>query len=250
MARAVLQPSRGNIRLGRRFPSDRISAKSANLRRRYEASARRIRVPGPKGERGLQRWPSDPPRVSSARVPRTNREASFRREPASFPEARWRVEWRLRGRVACGTSHANRHSTPKKPQEEEQAHNTSSTNRRESERMGRVVALVDALFFQMKLAETAKQLGVEVKVAANCAALLGLLEPEPTLVIVALNARSQPVRAIERLRSAHANFHVVGFLSHVQRELAAQAQQAGCNEVMPRSSFTQNLAAILEMAKD
>jgi hypothetical protein len=36
----------------------------------------------------------------------------------------------------------------------------------------------------------------------------------------------------------------------VQRELAAQAQQAGCNEVMPRSSFTQNLAAILEMAKD
>jgi DNA-binding NarL/FixJ family response regulator len=116
--------------------------------------------------------------------------------------------------------------------------------------MGRVVALMDDLFFQMKLAETAKQLGVEVKVAANGEALLGLLESEPKLVIVDLNARSQPVRAIERLRAAHANLHVVGFLSHVQRELAAQAQQAGCNEVMPRSSFTQNLAAILEMAKD
>ncbi len=93
--------------------------------------------------------------------------------------------------------------------------------------MGRVVALVDDLFFQMKLAETAKQLGVEVKVAANGEALLGLLEPEPKLVIVDLNARSQPVRAIERLRAAHANLHVVGFLS-----------------------LTQNLAAILEMAKD
>jgi DNA-binding NarL/FixJ family response regulator len=116
--------------------------------------------------------------------------------------------------------------------------------------MGRVVALMDDLFFQMKLAETAKQLGVEVKVAANSEALLALLEPEPKLVIVDLNARSQPVQTIARLRTAHANLRVVGFLSHVQRELAAQAQQAGCNEVMPRSSFTQNLAAILEMARD
>ncbi len=33
--------------------------------------------------------------------------------------------------------------------------------------MGRVVALMDDLFFQMKLAETAKQLGVEVKVATS-----------------------------------------------------------------------------------
>jgi hypothetical protein len=42
----------------------------------------------------------------------------------------------------------------------------------------------------------------------------------------------------------------VGFLSHVQRDLATQAQAAGCNEVMPRSAFTQNLAAILGTAKD
>jgi DNA-binding NarL/FixJ family response regulator len=116
--------------------------------------------------------------------------------------------------------------------------------------MGRVIALMDDLFFQMKLAETAKQLGLEVKVAANGEALLALLQPEPKLVIVDLNARSQPVKVIERLRAAHANLRVVGFLSHVQRELAAQAQQAGCDEVMPRSTFTQNLAAILEMARD
>jgi DNA-binding NarL/FixJ family response regulator len=116
--------------------------------------------------------------------------------------------------------------------------------------MGRVVALMDDLFFQMKLAETAKQLGVEVKVATNGDALQQLLEPEPKLVIVDLNARNQPVSAIARLRSAHPTLRVVGFLSHVQRELAAQAQQAGCSEVMPRSSFTQNLAAILGSAKD
>jgi DNA-binding NarL/FixJ family response regulator len=116
--------------------------------------------------------------------------------------------------------------------------------------MGRVVALMDDLFFQMKVAETAKHLGLELKVATNGDALLGLLEPSPNLVIVDLNARSQPLAAIERLRAARKDLRVVGFLSHVQRDLAAQAEAAGCNEVMPRSAFTQNLAAILSTAKD
>jgi hypothetical protein len=52
------------------------------------------------------------------------------------------------------------------------------------------------------------------------------------------------------LRQTSKEVRVVGFLSHVQTELAAQAQAAGCNEVLPRSSFTQNLAAILSVAKD
>jgi CheY-like chemotaxis protein len=116
--------------------------------------------------------------------------------------------------------------------------------------MGKVVALMDDLFFQMKLAETAKQLGVEVKVATSGEALMGLMESEPKLVIVDLNARSQPIQTIEKLRLTQKDVRVVGFLSHVQKELAAQAQAAGCDEVLPRSSFTQNLAAILSVAKD
>ena len=116
--------------------------------------------------------------------------------------------------------------------------------------MGKVVALMDDLFFQMKLAETAKQLGVEVKVATNGDALMGLMASDPKLVIVDLNARSQPIQAIEKLRQTRKDVRVVGFLSHVQTELAVQAQAAGCNEVLPRSSFTQNLATILSAAKD
>jgi DNA-binding NarL/FixJ family response regulator len=116
--------------------------------------------------------------------------------------------------------------------------------------MGRVVALMDDLFFQIKLAETAKQLGVEVKVATSGEAFVGLLASEPKLVIVDLNARGQPIAAIEKLRQTQKNVRVVGFLSHVQRELATQAQAAGCDEVLPRSSFTENLAAILSAAKD
>jgi DNA-binding NarL/FixJ family response regulator len=115
--------------------------------------------------------------------------------------------------------------------------------------MGRVVALMDDIFFQMKVAETAKHLGIEFKVATNAHALLGLLEPRPQLVIVDLNSRSQPIYAIGKLRAAAKDIRIVAFLSHVQRELAEQARCAGCDEVMPRSTFTQNLAEILSPAK-
>jgi len=116
--------------------------------------------------------------------------------------------------------------------------------------MARIVAVMDDLFFQMKVAETAKHLGLELKVATNADALLSLLEPAPKLVIVDLNSRSQPLAAIERVRAAQKDLRVIAFLSHVQHDLAAQAQAAGCDEVMPRSAFTQNLAAILSAAKD
>jgi CheY-like chemotaxis protein len=121
---------------------------------------------------------------------------------------------------------------------------------REAKVMERVVALIDDLFFQMKVAETAKHLGVELKVATNGDALLTLLESAPKLVIVDLNARSQPIQAIERVRANKNDVRVIGFLSHVQTDLAVQARAAGCDEVMPRSSFTQNLAAILGTAKE
>jgi len=111
--------------------------------------------------------------------------------------------------------------------------------------MPRVVAYMDDLFFQMKLAETAKHLGLEVTVTSNAESLLQLLEPPPALVIVDLNARSSPLDAVQRLRAVHPDLRVIAFLSHVQTDLAAQAQSAGCNEIMPRSSFSMQLPQIL-----
>jgi DNA-binding NarL/FixJ family response regulator len=116
--------------------------------------------------------------------------------------------------------------------------------------MGRAVALMDDLFFQMKIAETAKQLGVDFKVATTGEALLSLLDPPTKLVIIDLNARSSPVATIEHLRATQKELRVVAFLSHVQTELAAMARAAGCTDILPRSLFTRNLAAILETAKD
>ena len=130
------------------------------------------------------------------------------------------------------------------------AHNESGIPFDEAKQLAQIVALMDDLFFQMKVLETAKHLGLEFKVAANSDVLMTLLEQSPKLVIIDLNSRNQPIQAVEKIRAAKNDVRIVAFLSHVQRELAAHAQAAGCTEVMPRSAFTQNLAAILASAKD
>jgi DNA-binding NtrC family response regulator len=116
--------------------------------------------------------------------------------------------------------------------------------------MAQVVALVDDLFFQMKLIETAKQLGVELRTCTTADALANEVGARaPKLVVVDLNARSNPLEAIQRVHASGPEIPLIGFLSHVQVDLAAQARAAGCADVMPRSKFTQNLATILARAK-
>jgi DNA-binding NtrC family response regulator len=116
--------------------------------------------------------------------------------------------------------------------------------------MAQVVALVDDLFFQAKLLETAKQVGVEVRTCSTAEALEAeIARVAPKLIVVDLNARSGPFEALERLQAGGAGIPLIAFLSHVQVDLAARARAAGCADVMPRSKFTQNLATILAQAK-
>ncbi len=116
--------------------------------------------------------------------------------------------------------------------------------------MAQVLAFVDDIFFQAKIMETAKHVGVEVRACTTPDALASeIAKQAPNLVIVDLNARSTPLDAVKRVRETSSTLPVIGFLSHVQIDLAAQARDAGCQYVMPRSKFTQNLATILAQAK-
>jgi CheY-like chemotaxis protein len=116
--------------------------------------------------------------------------------------------------------------------------------------MADVVALIDDLFFQAKVVETAKQLGIDLRICGTPDALLAEIgQHTPGLIVLDLNARSEPLGAIERLPANAREIPVVAFLSHVQTDLAAKARAAGCREVMPRSLFTQNLATILARSK-
>ncbi len=116
--------------------------------------------------------------------------------------------------------------------------------------MAQIVALVDDLFFQAKIAETAKHLGIEFSACSTADALVAeVSKGAARLVVVDLNARGNPLAAIERLQEMPSPVPMVAFLSHVQQELAERARAAGCPEVMPRSKFTRDLATILARAK-
>ena len=127
--------------------------------------------------------------------------------------------------------------------------------------MADAIVLIDDLFFQAKLLETAKLTGISLQTVATGEQLLKAAAANPAaLVIVDLNARQGSLDAVEQLCKENLEpgvesigpgnpRRVIGFLSHVQTELAERARAAGCQDVMPRSKFTQNLAAILRGAK-
>ena len=116
--------------------------------------------------------------------------------------------------------------------------------------MADVVALVDDIFFQAKMFETAKQLGVDLRTCTTPDALAAeIAKQAPNLAIVDLNAHSDPLQAIARVRAESAEIPLIAYLSHVQVDLVQHARDAGCHEVMPRSQFTKNLATILAKAK-
>ncbi len=115
--------------------------------------------------------------------------------------------------------------------------------------MADVLALVDDLFFQAKMMETAKQVGVALRVVSSGDALVQAAAAQaPALVLVDLNARQGALAGLTQLCAA-GQTPIVAFLSHVQTDLAAQARAAGCEQVLPRSKFTADLAEILRRAK-
>ena len=113
----------------------------------------------------------------------------------------------------------------------------------------RVLAAVEDLLFRSKISETASSLGIEATFPRNPRRLLeALRESPPDLLVIDLNsARFEPLTLLEDVRSDEATRDVstVGFLSHVQKDLAVAAREAGCDRVVARSAFTRDLPRIL-----
>ncbi len=113
----------------------------------------------------------------------------------------------------------------------------------------RVLAAVEDLLFRSKLSETASTLGIEAAFPRSPKKLLeAVRESRPDLLVLDLNsARFEPLTLLRSVKSDDATRDVptVGFLSHVQKDLAAAAREAGCDRVVARSAFTRHLPQIL-----
>jgi DNA-binding NarL/FixJ family response regulator len=114
----------------------------------------------------------------------------------------------------------------------------------------RIFAFVDDLFFQAKIQETARKLNVKLEFVKSEADLSDRLklngEEKPSLIIFDLNNASvKPLTLIPKLKSKLKKTSVIGFLSHVQGDLKQKAHEVGCDMVLPRSAFSQNLPQLL-----
>ena len=115
--------------------------------------------------------------------------------------------------------------------------------------MNTVLAVVNDLFFSAKINEAAKRAGVTLQYVTTERDLLEKAKANPSLIIFDLNFEAvQPVNLISRLKMAPETkgISLIGYLSHVQGELKMQAQEAGCDMVMARSAFSQNLTQIFK----
>src|ERR1700680_2657631 len=114
----------------------------------------------------------------------------------------------------------------------------------------RIFAFVDDLFFQAKIQETARKLNVKVEVVKNEKDMRRRItrngEKKPSLVTFDMNTvNAKPLTLIPKLKSKLKKTSIIGFLSHVQGDLKQKAHEVGCDMVLPRSAFSQNLPQLL-----
>jgi CheY-like chemotaxis protein len=115
----------------------------------------------------------------------------------------------------------------------------------------RVFAFVEDLFFLSKIQDTGRKMNVKVEFVKTEKDLTDRMksngEEKPSLIIFDLNnANAKPLTLIPKLKSKlKKGTSIIGFLSHVQGDLKLKAHEAGCDMVLPRSAFSQNLPQLL-----
>jgi CheY-like chemotaxis protein len=113
----------------------------------------------------------------------------------------------------------------------------------------KVLAVLEDLFFTVKINEAAKRAGLLITFVKSEHDVLEQAKTQPALIIMDINFQGiDPLSLIRKLKADEQTkgINLIGYLSHVQGELKLQAQEAGCDMVMPRSAFSQNLPQILK----
>jgi len=116
----------------------------------------------------------------------------------------------------------------------------------------KIFFFIEDLFFNAKITETARKLGVKVAFIKNEKEAIAELTSgdeadRPGLIVFDLNnANAKPLTLIPKLKAKlKKSTSIIGFLSHLQGDLKAKAVEAGCDTVMPRAAFSQNLPNLL-----
>ncbi len=112
-----------------------------------------------------------------------------------------------------------------------------------------ILCVVDDLMFSVKISTAAKALGVQIYFERAAEMVVPRIrEKKPSLIILDLNsAKLQPLEVVATLKADPDLKHIetLGFVSHVQTDVIAAARNAGIDQVLARSAFSDRLGEIL-----
>jgi CheY-like chemotaxis protein len=112
----------------------------------------------------------------------------------------------------------------------------------------KILAVLDDLFFTVKINEAAKRGGAPVEFVKRAEDALDKAQAHPRMIILDLNCASlDPLKLIQDLKSNAGlkGIRLIGYVSHVQSELIRKAREAGCDMVLARSAFSKDLLRIV-----
>ena len=117
----------------------------------------------------------------------------------------------------------------------------------------KVLAVVEDLFFTVKINESAKRAALPIVFVKSQRDALDQAAEHPSLIILDLNFASiDPLDLIRKLKAdpALTKIQLLAYVSHVQGDLKQSAQEAGCDMVLARSAFSQNLLPMMTRQKN
>ena len=113
-----------------------------------------------------------------------------------------------------------------------------------------ICIVADDMFFSSKIENTAKNLDIATVKIKNREELQDKIEGK-SIDLVILDLASRKIDAEEvftelRNSTEHKKVFCIGYLPHVERELASKFREKGMDLVIPRSKFSREMSAIIK----
>lgn len=116
--------------------------------------------------------------------------------------------------------------------------------------MAKITAIVNDLIFMTKIRNTAEYFGLSVAFVGSEGQVDHYLKDCELILIDLENDIVDSLSLIERLKNnpETSSIKLIGYMSHVNTPLRANAMAAGCDDVLSRFEFNSNVREILQAA--
>lgn len=109
------------------------------------------------------------------------------------------------------------------------------------------ILLCDDLLFSSRITATARAAGLPMRIVRSFAEIESMAGNDARCVIIDLSLMPANIaNAVARIRTAQRQPFVVAYGSHVDAALLRSAREAGCDVVLPRSKFVEQLPTELK----